>query len=261
MNRGMDGPDLNNAPIERVGSSDEQPSAMSLSGVMSGDAMPEADDLAFVDEPKRASKSTTEGILLVVLLVAVGGAALWVMRMSTGNISDSAVTREVEAKIEQTLAKMSRPELLHPTDPLKAENMRSLFADTEAVVAIFNEDPADKQVPLTLVKKNPFDVSIIKPKPVEPEVAAVMDTPEDPDRAARERRLRLAAEVSRLRLQSVVGGRMPVAVINDQLFRVGQTVNGFEITRIHDMAVRLTAEGETFQLKMDDGSSTNRRGR
>jgi hypothetical protein len=53
-----------------------------------------------------------------------------------------------------------------------------------------------------------------------------------------------------LRLQSVIQGASPAIVINGEVLRVGDSIEGFEIVSINDSSAKLTRDGLTFLLKM-----------
>lgn len=73
------------------------------------------------------------------------------------------------------------------------------------------------------------------------------DLPDD----ERVRRQVLEARLVDLRLQSVIqGGPRPLVVINGRLFRVGDSIDGFEIVTFTDRSATLTRDGLTFTLEM-----------
>lgn len=64
------------------------------------------------------------------------------------------------------------------------------------------------------------------------------------------RRQELVELARSLRLQSVIQGASPAMVINGEVLRVGDSIEGFEIVSFNERSARLTREGLTFLLKM-----------
>ena len=60
----------------------------------------------------------------------------------------------------------------------------------------------------------------------------------------------LVRRAKALHLQSVVQGAWPVAVINGQVLRVGDSIDGFEIASINERSAKVTRDGLTFTLTM-----------
>lgn len=67
---------------------------------------------------------------------------------------------------------------------------------------------------------------------------------------AEERKQELVELARSLRLQSVVQGESPAIVINGEVLRVGDSIEGFEIVSINKSSAKLTRDGLTFLLKM-----------
>ncbi|MCC7193072.1 MAG: hypothetical protein IT444_09870 [Phycisphaeraceae bacterium] len=232
----------------------EEARQMSLmGGIVGPEGLPEASDLDFETKPKRSISHGTL-LLLGVLIVASGG--LYLMRFSQGNVNN-ANAKEVEAKIEQALAKLAQPAGLAPDDPLAKNNLNALFKDTNSIIAMFASDPSQRQVPIDYVKKNPFAMEQAR----EPEAAANQQTAA-PVRENGARK-KLAAEAQELKLQTVMKGRAgSIAVINGQFVQVGQKFQSFTIKSIEGMTVELEAAGEIFKLQMEEkpGSGNSIRG-
>lgn len=233
---------------QRPATDDEAAQSMSLlGGVANHDHLPQADDFGDVDAP-HGGGGLSRGTLAVILVALVALGALYAMRVMQGEVGATS-DGQVEARMEQILAKLDNPDALDESDPLHPSNMQTLFQDTDAIVASLEIDLAGRQVPAEYVKKNPFTLPIEEEAP-EPEV--------DPDAAERQRQAelrRLEGEVERLNLQSVMGsGSNPVAVIDGEIHRPGDAIRGFEITRIDATAQTVTLEqnGHAFTLSMGD---------
>lgn len=64
------------------------------------------------------------------------------------------------------------------------------------------------------------------------------------------RRRELEEMAKNFRLQSVIQGAVPIVVINGKVLRVGETIEGFEVTALGTRSARVTREGLTFILTM-----------
>ena len=65
-----------------------------------------------------------------------------------------------------------------------------------------------------------------------------------------ERKRELVEMARSLRLQSVIQGKSPAIVINGEVLRVGDSIEGFELVSFNERSAKLTREGLTFLLKM-----------
>lgn len=219
------------------------------------------------DEFAPPKKSGSTGVLVLLLAGIVGGGALWAMRVAGSTDPVSTVGSEAEQQIEAALARLSSTggeadDDEVPLDPAGATRhaLDVLFRDTDEVIAMFADDPTSNQVGLEELQKNPFELMIAR------RTSNGDDEPEaDPvDEAERQRQQRLArleTEYGRLSLQSVLTGDPSLAVIDNEVVRVGETVGSFEVVAISRQGVRLIAEGETFTLELaqpDDGRSPRR---
>ena len=108
------------------------------------------------------------------------------------------------------------------------------------------------QVPAELVQMNPFEW---KAETTQNEV--VDDGPlREAERlrkeqAARDNQIRSA--LASLKLNSVMGGRVPMAQISGTLVREGDTINpGFTVTRIEGRSVTLRVDGRDFVLTLGE---------
>jgi hypothetical protein len=82
---------------------------------------------------------------------------------------------------------------------------------------------------------------------------------ESPEEAARRtsaaRKTALLNEAGKLVLHSVMGGKLPLARINDETVTVGDTVaEYFTVAEIEGRNVTITADGEAFTLSMQAGN-------
>ena len=65
-----------------------------------------------------------------------------------------------------------------------------------------------------------------------------------------ERKQELVEMARSLRLQSVIQGESPAIVINGEVLRVGDSIEGFEIVSFNERSAILTREGLKFKLMM-----------
>lgn len=180
----------------------------------------------------------SRGSLLVVLVAVVAGAGLYLMRATQGDLKASAQSRTVEAKVEEALAKLTGK---GGGAGGAGGSLSLLFKDTEAILSRFQHDPAQRQVPVEFLKKDPFvEVGVLSG---EREETAAMDAA---------KRSRLRREVQGLRLETVMQGARPLAIINGEIVGVGQKIGSFTVCGISGLAVELEAEGQRFTLSMEE---------
>ncbi|MFA9476905.1 hypothetical protein ACERK3_01230 [Phycisphaerales bacterium AB-hyl4] len=238
---------LNNAP--KSATPEQEPQSLSLlGGVAKMDDLTEAERLE-MEGGQGGSKLFGQGAILIALVVLTAGGVLYGMRVAQGELSGGA-DQQVEARVEAALARLTQPQTMRDDDPLAQQNLRALFDDTDTIVAMFATDRTASQVPVAYVQKNPFRTNL-------PEVQVVekpADTgPSDAERRAR-RRAQLEREIQGMRLQSVMRGRTPIAIVNNEFLREGQTIGSFEVESISadKLTVVLVHEDERFTLSMQD---------
>jgi hypothetical protein len=122
----------------------------------------------------------------------------------------------------------------------------------EQLVKQFDGYVRERQVPVTNLRGNPFAVQ--QPPPSDKETSAAEAAETKPDKAATEaeaRKQRIRDEASRLVLGSVlVAGERRMAILSGKLCRVGDVVGGFRVDTIDPDRVRVSSEGETFDLHL-----------
>ncbi len=227
---------------------DESNKTMSLmGGIVRPEGLPDAQDFAHLDSGKGGKKVLSQGTMLIVLVAAIAAGTLYLMRVSNRETGTNAKTKTVEAKIDQALAKLATPKNMTASDPLKPDNIKKLFEDTDDIIAMFSADLTQRQVPVQFIKKNPFVLPVFQS--VRPEA----DSPDaDTSKKAAEERVRmLRQELKRYELQSIMQGSRPVAVISGELVQPGHTLGSFKVTAIHDRTVELQNSGATFTLTME----------
>ena len=117
--------------------------------------------------------------------------------------------------------------------------------------------------------QNPLDVALgeFGKSPFMLQQAAIV-TPVDPvaggedtaaqraeaERLARieERRKQLTEQLAALRVQSIMGGKTPLARISGEFYRIGDTIEGmFVVESIEDRTIGLKADGQRFTLTLE----------
>lgn len=114
------------------------------------------------------------------------------------------------------------------------------------------------QIPADKLAKNPFELAstaatISKPAGEDQSLAEAQRQAELARQAKAEHLEQIQTALASLHLKSVMEGRVPLARINDQTVRVGDTVGEFfKVMRIDGRSVELSAEGQTFTLEMSE---------
>lgn len=235
---------------------DEEKTLSLMSGVARPEGLPEAADLD-LQSMKTGSRMLNQGTLVVVAVFLVAAGSLYAMRLSQSDNETDPAAKEVEARVDQALAKLTKTPTLGQDNPLRRDNLDALFDNTEQVVAMFVSDPTTQQVPIEYVKKNPFTIPITRADPSLSGTAA--DNQVGLDREARERLRKLQFEFADLELQTVMRGRVPIAIISDQMLRPGDLVGSFTVKAIHvdSLSVDLENEGRIYTLTMENAANDN----
>lgn len=180
----------------------------------------------------RPRKRLPAQALTMTVVLGVSVAALWAMRqygMRAGMVFASTA-----------------PEM-PGNDASKARNYDRIMADLARI-----QQPLD--IAMGEFQKSPFMLD------THPTQAQATGTPEvagtsDAERLARlreQRRQDLEARVHNFVLHSVVGGRVPVARIDDRIVKVGDLFDkDFKVEAIDGRSVSLSADGMGFTLTME----------
>lgn len=209
------------------------------SGLLRPAGLPLADSTeAF--QPPRTFQGISQGTFILLLVAVVAAGAIYVMRLTQGTLSANAEILLFEAKIEQALARFGAS----AANPAVTD--RLLPGDTESIIAMFTDDVTRRQIPKGQLKSDPFMPKIALASEVKPS-----DTADKSPGVAPVPPRSPAAELNKLKLEAVVQGRMPIAIINGSLYQVGQRLGAFRIRSIQGMEVELESAGETHVLKID----------
>lgn len=226
-----------------------------IGGVVGPEGLPEA-ALSGVTEAKSPRRVFTQGTMLMLMVCVIAAGTLYAMRLSQRSVRPSEETKDIEAKIDMALAKLSAPEAVAKIDPLRPDNVRKPLDETEDVVSMLSADVTGRQVPPRFVQKNPFVLPEFRP------VAVPQSEQDDAlEQARRDRLTKLERELDQFELQSVMRGSRPVAVISGQLVQTGHGVGSFTVKKIHDMSVDLECDGHVLSLRIADQRDHDQRDR
>lgn len=215
-------PDANSMPPD--GSGDGAPAPMVNPFAAGPGGFLSASDL-------ESKSSRFSGVFVLVLVVAMAGAVLFGMRQMGMGPKLSLAEIEIDYPLEG--------------GALQANS------DHERILADLKSGGNVHRIPLEMVQTNPFLWRSLLPKETP---AAKEATAEDLTRKqAEDRNRKIAVAASGLVLNSLMGGRVPMARIDGQLVRVGDRVGDFfTVTSITGRTVELECEGESFSIVMGE---------
>ncbi|MEM9166693.1 MAG: hypothetical protein AAGB48_06680 [Planctomycetota bacterium] len=184
--------------------------------------------------PATANRSATKQYVLVGAVMLAGIALLWFLRQQGVGADLLFADTKIDYNLDQ------------PIDEQAEARQRKVMDD----LAI---DASAGQVPANEIEQNPFRLAQMTQ--LEPEVPLIQAQPEQVPTGPTPEEMRLA-ELDRLAaelyLNTVIAGRISLARINSQTYRVGDVVAGeftvMEITA--DRTVVLEADGYEYVLEM-----------
>jgi len=181
----------------------------------------------------RIGSGRHSGSLILLLVISIAGAGLWFMR----KIGTSQMPHFDEVQIDYPI-----DDLPDGTIDTSSSDLLTQLASSGQVV----------QVPLDQVGTNPFVWKGLKvPEHVDPVSTGPQVDPVEQARLAREKELDTA--FSKLRLNSVIEGSIPVARISGELVRIGDSIGEFFTVRsIKTRRVDLVADEKVFVLIMGE---------
>jgi len=171
------------------------------------------------------------GFAVLLIIIAVGSGLLLGMR----RLGMAGGVELVDIKID------------YPLD----EKDRAQGPDHNSILEDLRTSGLVVQVPPELVQMNPFEWK---------DNSAKSDVVDDSSRleaerlrkAQQARESQLKAALAAMKLNSVMGGRTPMAQISGQLVRVGDVVGpGFTVMRIEGRTVALQVDGREFVLALE----------
>jgi hypothetical protein len=135
--------------------------------------------------------------------------------------------------------------------PIDAKDQAS-GADHRAILEDLRTSGQVVQVPSELVQMNPFEWKD-ESKSVETVDDSARTEQERLRKAQAAREAQLKSALAAMKLNSVMGGRVPMAQISGQLVRVGDVIGpGFMVMRIEGRTVALEVDGKEFVLALGE---------
>jgi hypothetical protein len=215
-------------------SSDPSPEASAGGDLMSALG---GGDTGFITGAQQ-KKPINRTLLVIMGALAVGGGALYFAHVRKGPSAASASTT-----VMSTADAKKRISQFLDGGKSNVKVMEQMLHNTEKVVQRFENYPSVTQVPLGNLKTNPFRYSSTTAK----------DGDTDPDLKKKLEAQRQTAlkNVQNLQLQSVMKGEQrSTCMINNTLYREGQTVDDFFIEKINPNSVVVRCNEYRFELKM-----------
>jgi hypothetical protein len=202
-------------------------------------------------------------ILVVLAVVGAGIAAYQFLGGSNVKEAGAVTTMSGAAPLAESADVEAVLKGFDGTDTAGANDLT--VARVEELVKKFDGYVAERQVPLKDLRANPFAVAAAeKAQPQTAEGLAMAQqqaSASDPAAEARAKTQRVREAASRLVLGSVlVAGNSRLAMINGNLCRVGDTVEGFQVGAIEPDRVRVSAEGETVDVRLPIGMKGSSKG-
>jgi len=197
------------------------------------------DEAAPIRLPAKKSPFLTRGNLMLVAMFAAGIAGVYALSLRSSPTSAMAGQEIVHAKVEAAL------NVLEAESP---ELRKRQHGNAQAIVNEFYMAAKQRQIPLERLRGNPFAFQAIQPAQPDPNKNRDANTPPKP-RIDKELQQAMKA-VEALRLQAVMGGDPPTALISGNPVRVGMVVNGWIVTHIRAREVELAWRDRKYVLEM-----------
>jgi hypothetical protein len=205
-------------------------------GAELGDVLGGGDEAGFVSGETKKPLSTGTFVMAGFLLACAGATYFMYHRNATASVAATPESAAAQSTITQFLS----------DDKDNVNKMKDLLHNTEKAVEQFKASPVKTQVPVGDLQTNPFRLADEKPDGAE----VPLDKLAAEKKAAEEKAATLKAAQT-LNVQFVMsGGKRKSCMINNAVYREGQTVGGFTVESINPGAV-IVRKGETrFELKM-----------
>lgn len=222
-------------PSMMAAESQESQQDLSATEEQSGEAnapltTPFAHETVGLDGDASMLRGKHSGAMVLGLVLCIAGATLFGMR-SLGNAGKIAL---LDIKID------------YPLDGASKASLK----DQQLVLQDLRSSTELKQVPLEEVQMNPFEWRGLGP--AETQRAGPGVDPAELSRRAREQRQRdIDMAFGRLVLNSIIGGRIPVARISGEMVKVGGKVGEyFTVLSIDGRSVVLVADDKQFVMTL-----------
>ena len=192
-----------------------------------------------VDGPIKVRNKIPQQTIIMLIVLTVSAGAIFAMR-KLGTKAGIAMGGEI---VQYT-----------PPDSERTKSYARIMDELSSI-----QTPLD--VALGEFGKSPFMLRNNQAQPLIDPVSAAMPTPEqtaaeDAKRRLEQRKQELRDKASLIVVQSVIDGRVPIARINGEMFRVGDVVSEvFTITGIKERTVTFEADGIKFTSVFDVNAS------
>lgn len=187
-----------------------------------------------LDGPSRfGAASKHSGVVVLLIVVVAASGALYAMR----SLGKAGKLKMLDIKIDYPVdgaTKIATADHVHIMDDLR----------TTGEV---------RQVPLDEVQMNPFEWRGLEVVTAVPGGRSGLSPEEQRLREAQERAKAIETALARLSLNSIIGGRVPVARVSGQMVRVGDSVGEyFKVVHIGGREARLEADGRVYTLTLGE---------
>jgi hypothetical protein len=199
------------------------------------------ESLIVADEKQPVNRSTL--VMFAILVLAASGLYFMYRRTGPQGAMAASITKET-AEARKTISNF----LSGGDASFKSMEMRLKY--TEKVVQQFRKYPSATQVPLNDLLTNPFRLHAPEAKKQNVSNEGLSEAAEKKRRD--EERVAIRKAVEGLQLQSIMcGDTRKACMINNTLYREGQTVENFTIEKISPSTVEVKNGPYRFQLRMD----------
>ncbi len=187
------------------------------------------------DLGRGAMLRSSHAIVVAFMVVLSAGGIMLMRQFGVG-------VKTASADFNVTLDRVDRPKI-------EAARFETLMTTLESGDRPLQVDPSK------ILQPSPFELKVesatfVDNTPREtPEERALREAAEAKARAVRDRELAIERALGTLRLQSIVGGRIPAARVNAQIVRAGDVVADlFAVKEIRDRSVILECDGKIYEL-------------
>lgn len=190
--------------------------------------------------PRAKKKQLSQQSIVTLLVVVAGAGALLAMRKLGLGPQATVASTKVDYELQEGAS---------------ADSLRQY----QKMIDRLRLSARPVQVPQDRVVGNPFARQDVATDLGPSEPTRGGPTSEELARQAREKRLQdVANELGTLKLQSVMGGRVPLARINDKIHKIGEKIGrNFTLVSVEGRTAVLSAEGLEFELTL--GQSVDER--
>ncbi len=144
--------------------------------------------------------------------------------------------------------------------PIEKAELSKLSKDHEEVLRELNSSGELVQVPLEQVQTNPFEWKLTEKRVKSEDKDDAALEAELALKAAEAQKKKIESRVAQMKLNGVMGGRVPVANISGTLVKVGDVFEEtFTVKAIEGRTVSLEAEGMTFTIEMAEKKDSPKR--